>query len=365
VRPEDEELQYIAVRRPVIEWALRRAVVAEDGIDVHAGVELTGLVVDGGRVRGVVVDGGKVESDLVVDALGRRTPTATWLAASGIATTEPEDSDCGVVYYCRYYRQRPGFDLPDGRFLLSPRGDLGYFAFASFPGDNGTFAALLSIPTGHPEWRSVKDPAVFEAVIARIPALRAWVDPDGVDPITPVMPMAGLHNRIRSPDAEHAAGLVPIGDARCHTDPVLAHGLSFALIHAAALTAALREHGEIGDALAAFRTNTEPAMRERYEFATTLDEQRLRGWHGEAVDPGHRDGDYALFSMAAAGAVAFVDPDVFRVFVRRIGLLDSTRVLDDDVALQTKIERLFQEMQASGPRASMPSREEMLAIMKR
>ena len=361
-QPEDEELQYLAVRRPLIEWALRRAAVAESGVVVRAGGDVTGLVVEGGRVRGAVVDDVTVEGDLVVDALGRRTPTPAWLADAGAASPPPEQSDCGVIYYCRYYRQRPGFDLPDGQFLLSPRGDLGYFGFATFPGDNRTFAALLAVPTGRPEWRPVKDPTVFEAAVALIPPLRAWVDPEGVDPITPVMPMAGLHNTIRPIDVPHALRLVPIGDARCHTDPVLAHGLSFALIHAAALKVALGEHAEISDAVDAFGAATGPELRERYAFATALDEQRLRLWQGAtaALTPG---GDYALFSMVAAGVVAFLEPDVFRMFVRRIGLLDSTRVLDDDVEMQQRIAARFDALRAGGPRAPLPTRDEMLAAV--
>jgi 2-polyprenyl-6-methoxyphenol hydroxylase-like FAD-dependent oxidoreductase len=363
LRPEDEELQYVAVRRPLIEWALRQAVLAEAQAVVHAGVDVTGLIVEGGRVRGAVVAGGTVDGDLVIDALGRRTPTRAWLAAAGAAGAAGEQSECGVIYYCRYYRQRPGFELPDGPFLLSPRGDLGYFGYASFPGDNGTFAALLAMPTGCPEWRAVKDADVFEAAVARIPPLHAWVDPDGVDPITDVMPMAGLNNTIRPVDTPHAMGLVPIGDARSHTDPVLAHGLSFALIHAAALTAALGEHGEISDALDAFEAMTTPELRERYDLATALDAQRLRMWHG-GVPQVDRKRDYALFSMVAAGIVASVDPDVFRMFVRRIGLLDSTRVFDDDIEMQQRIEARFEELRAGGTRASLPTRDEMLATVR-
>jgi hypothetical protein len=31
---------------------------------------------------------------------------------AGAARQPAETSDCGVIYYSRYYRQRPGFDLP-------------------------------------------------------------------------------------------------------------------------------------------------------------------------------------------------------------------------------------------------------------
>ncbi len=359
--PGDENLQYLAVRRPVIEWALRRAVCENQRIDVRDGVRVSGVSVEGRGVTAVRVGGSDLAVDVLVDALGRRTPTAKWLAEAGVACQPAETSDCGVIYYSRYYRLRPEFNLPDGPWFLSPRGDLGYLGYATFPGDNRTFAAVLAVPTGVPQWRVFKDAAAFEAAVARIPALRQWVDPAGVDPITDVLPMAGLRNTIRSYEATSVVGLVPIGDAFCHTDPVLAHGLSFALIHAAELVAALREHKDLADAFTAYAAATTPALRERYDYATALDEQRHRMWVGKPVDFARREGDYALFSMVAAGAAATIDPDVFRVFVRRIGLLDSTAVLDSDIDLQRRIEELFRQVLASPRPPAGPPHEEMLA----
>jgi 2-polyprenyl-6-methoxyphenol hydroxylase-like FAD-dependent oxidoreductase len=363
IEPSDAELEYLGVRRPLIEWGLRRAVGADTRIQRITNARVTGLELSGRRVGAVRIGDHLLDADLVVDALGRRSPTFGWLAgALGESEQPPETSDCGVIYYSRYYQQRSGFELPDGRWLLSPRGDLGYAGFASFPGDNGTFAGLLAVPTGVGDWMALKDPAAFEGAIALIPMMRLWIDSDGVDPITGVMPMAGLRNSIRRYDPSWVTGFVPIGDARCHTDPVLAHGLSFALIHAIELARSLREHGDDVDGLDAFAMETEPAIRERYDLATELDEQRHRGWTGGAVEPRRHDGDYALFSTAAAGAAAFVDPDVFRVFVRRIGLLDSTTVLDGDVELQGRIERILSE---STPPTAVPSRDEMLDAMSR
>jgi 2-polyprenyl-6-methoxyphenol hydroxylase-like FAD-dependent oxidoreductase len=361
--PSDAELRYLAVRRPVIEWALRRAVLAQPGIDVRAQTAVRGLTVTGGRVDGVAVAGAVLPTDAVVDAHGRRTELPRWLAGTGLDAGQPLTSDCGVVYYCRYYRQRPGFELPDGPWFLSPRGDLGYLGFASFPGDNRTFAALLAVPPAVGHWKAFARERVFESAVARIPALAGWVDPAGVDPITPVLAMAGLRNSLAA-DAG-PSGLFPVGDAYCHTDPTLAHGLAFGLVHAKAATDALTEHGDVGDAQAAYRTATLPAVRERYAWSTALDEQRLRRWLGGEVDLAHHTGDYALFSMVAAGAVARTDAQVFRVFNRRIGLLDSTEVLDRDLALRQRITERFAALRRQPAAPLGPDREEMLAIAGR
>jgi len=74
VVPEDEVLQYLGVRRPVLEWALRRAVSRQDGIAVRAGERVRGLVVEDARETGEGLDGGQLPAGLVVDALGRAHP---------------------------------------------------------------------------------------------------------------------------------------------------------------------------------------------------------------------------------------------------------------------------------------------------
>jgi 2-polyprenyl-6-methoxyphenol hydroxylase-like FAD-dependent oxidoreductase len=302
-----------------------------------------------------------VAADLVVDAHGRRRSRSSvlWGAA---ADAEPRRTPCNVVYYSRYYRCRPGFELPDGPWFLSPRGDLGYMAFASFPGDNGTFAAVLAVPPADPQWRPLTDPRVYEAAVATIPSLSGWVDPSGVDPITDVLPMAGLYN-VLAPDPAPRPGLVSVGDAYCHTDPTLAHGLAFALIHAAALADAVEMHAEPDDIGAAYRATTRPEVEERFGLASALDDQRARMWRGEPVDAFRHDGHYALFTFAAAAAVARLDPTVFRVFNRRIGLLDRTAVLDDDLALRQLIEQRFAELRATPPPPLGPAKDEMLAVM--
>jgi len=41
--PSDEDLQYCGVRRPLIEWALRKAVTYERGVDVCSSTNIEGI----------------------------------------------------------------------------------------------------------------------------------------------------------------------------------------------------------------------------------------------------------------------------------------------------------------------------------
>ncbi len=362
--PGDEDLQFLGVRRPLIEWALRKAVLEQPQIEISSGVHVRGVRIESQRTVAVTVDGASIDADIAIDAMGRQSPASGWLAEQEAQRPRRETSECGVIYYSRYYQVRSGCQLPGGPWLLGPRGDLGYMGYTTFPGDNGTLAAVLAVPTGTGELKIFKDERAFEAAVAHIPILRMWVDPGLVDPITPVLPMGGLQNTINHYDETTPLGFFPTADAFCHTDPVLAHGLSFSLIHGAQIARALREHEDLRDAFAAYAVAVMPDLRERYDFATALDNQRHRMWTGHPVDFAHRTGDYALFSMVATGAAAMVDPEVFRVFVRRIALLDSTRVLDTDVAMQERAEKIFGDMLAKPRPQQGPSRDDMLALCR-
>ncbi len=86
-RPGDEDLIVLGSRRSTLDWVLRRAVVAEPRIDLRTGVVVTGLLASSRteppRVRGVRLGSDSLEADVVVDASGRQSKIAQWLAALG------------------------------------------------------------------------------------------------------------------------------------------------------------------------------------------------------------------------------------------------------------------------------------------
>jgi len=354
--PGDEELVYLWARRPVIEWALRRAAAQEAGVELRAGADVAGLLrsADGRRALGVALaDGSEVRGDIVVDALGRYRCPAGWPRPQA----EPRDS--GAVYFSRYFELADGAEHLDWP-LLNPRGDLGYMGFNTFRGDRRTYAVIVLVPAADRELRALKDEAAWMRACAAIRPLDVLTSPDHGRPVTDVMPMGGLMNVERTGPAA-VAGLVPVGDALCHTDPAFAWGLSFSLVHAQALAraaaAAAPDAEATGERYAAL---VAPEARERYDLACATDDARARRWAGEPLDVTRRDGSYPLFSFATAIAAAPDDDHVLRRTVRRIGLLDRTSVFDEDRELHDRIEAIVARRAATPSPPIGPPRDELL-----
>jgi 2-polyprenyl-6-methoxyphenol hydroxylase-like FAD-dependent oxidoreductase len=357
--PGDEDLVYLWVRRPVIEWALRRAAAAEPAVELRAGSRVTGLLAseDGARrAAGVEVDDGEaVRGDMVVDALGRYRCPPGWPRPAG----EPTDS--GAVYYCRYFALAEGVEHLDAP-ILNPRGDLGYMGFNVFRGDNRTFAVILLAPSADRELRTLRHESAWRAACSAISPLDLMTSTDYGRPITGVMPMGGLMNVDRTGDPG-VVGVVAVGDAFCHTDPAFAYGLSFALAQAQALAQAAAEAPDVEAVGESYRGEAGPEARERHALACATDAGRARRWAGDALDSGRRDGCYPLFSFAGALAAAPHDDHVLRRTIGRIGLLDRTGVFDEDDALHDRIEAILARFAGDPPYPPGPPRDELLARM--
>ena len=177
---EDHDIVYLRVRREVIEWALRNAVLVAQEIIVRPHTHVTGLFGDVGpvpHVRGVTTsEGEQITGDLIVDALGRRSPVPSWLPLLGGSAPNIDSSECGFVQYSRYFQLRPGRDFPEGPWVTHPQGDLGYARFAAFFEDNGTVGITLQVPTWDRELRELRREEAYMAACRAIPMLQSLVD---------------------------------------------------------------------------------------------------------------------------------------------------------------------------------------------
>ena len=149
--PGDEDLVYLWVRRPLIEWALRRAAAAEPGVELRAGASVDRASSTANAERAVrPASSATARRSAAMSSSTRSAATARrpgWPRAAG----EPTDS--GAIYYCRYFALADGAEHLDGP-LLNPRGDLGYMGFNTFRGDNRTYAVILLVPGRDRELRA-------------------------------------------------------------------------------------------------------------------------------------------------------------------------------------------------------------------
>ena len=146
----------MATRRSTLDLVLLRAVTIQPGITLSRGVKVSGLLTaPAGResapgapphVTGVRTDSGDRPADVVVDASGRRSAIDDWLTAVGAAKTSFRQAECGIAYYSRHYRLRPGV-TPPGSPLRRMVAALDEFLVGLWPGDNATMQlALLEHP---------------------------------------------------------------------------------------------------------------------------------------------------------------------------------------------------------------------------
>ncbi len=267
----------------------------------------------------------------------------------GVRAWPESITDCRLLYYSRHYRFQDG-PLPYASILGGPRGDLGYLAFAVFVGDNSTFCLCMMAPAWERQWRELRQPDAFDRVARHLPGLASWID--AAEPITSVLPMGQLRNTLRHPveyGKPHLTGLIPIGDARCHTNPTFAFGLALGISHAIALGPAIASARTTRSAndpevITAFEATIGADAAARYEAVSAEDRDRVRLWSGEPIDPTNRRDTMPLFLRSVVYRAATLDATLLRAVCRRINLLDPIDALPANQELLDRGETLFREL---------------------
>ena len=364
---QDELFVSIWARRPVFEYALWRAVLDEADIDLVTNARIAGLVAAGvsrdPRVTGArTVDGDEFEAGLVIDALGRTSPVASWLGELGARPPLERRADCGLIYYSRHFRFRPGVTMPTVRSLHRvPRGEIGYMAFGMFIEDNRTFAVVLMIPPWERDLRVLRFEKAYMAAALAMPALVPWVHPDQSEPISPVLPMGSLQNVHRSlvvDGAPVATGIQPVGDALCHTNPTFAYGASLSIHHAFTLARVAADEADPHRIARAFDAAVGADAASRFDVVSAEDRDRLRQWKGEPIDVRDPSDSMALFLRLTAFPVAARDPELLRAVARQVNLLGPPDAVQRDETLVERARAIAADHAPTTPAG--PSRTELL-----
>jgi 2-polyprenyl-6-methoxyphenol hydroxylase-like FAD-dependent oxidoreductase len=372
-REGDERFVSICARRPLFEYALRRAVEADGNVELATSTRIAGLLAASDRTDGPVRvggvrtrDGREIRAELVVDALGRTSPAGSWLTALGARPVFERRSDCGLLYYSRHFRLRDGVEIPRNPFLLGgPRGEIGYLAFAVFVEDNRTFALILSIPPWDRELRALKSEHAYMTAALSLPVLAPWVHSDQSEPITPVLPMGSLQNLHRSLIIDGkpvAAGIQPVGDALCHTNPTFAYGAVLSIQHGFTLADIAGQTEDPRARALAFDDAVGADAAARFDAVSAEDRDRLRLWRGEPINVREPGDSIALFLRMTAYSSAGKDADLFRAVARRVNMLDPPGKLERDAALIARAQQIARD--AGAPPPGGPARSELLAAIK-
>ena len=314
-------LGLLSASRPVLEGHARARIRALPNVAFLDSRDVAGLTTtpDGGRVTGTRVlrraDGSAEEliaADLVVDATGRGSRTPVWLGALGYTRPAREQVRIGLGYATRTYR------LPSAAL----GGDLGVLhgatpehpragAHQALEGERWivTLAGILGDhPPTDPEGflafaRSLRFPDIYEAIR----------DAEPLDDPVPFRYPASIRYRYerlaRFPD-----GLLVMGDAVCHTNPIYGHGMTMAALEA--LT--LRRH---------LQRSTAPQPRRWFrDLARMVDVPWEMAAGADLSFPGvqgHRTAKVRLLGayLARLHAAAAHDARLASAFVRVAGLV--------------------------------------------
>jgi flavin-dependent dehydrogenase len=363
-QPDDDLLATIACRRPVIDAVWHNAVANASSVTFRSDAVVALRVRDGAgppHVHGVELGSGEtIDADVVVDATGRGSAVQKWLRAANVPAWDEEANDSGLLYYSRHYRF-VGDPPPHVSLLGGPRGDTGYLAFATFLGDSATFCLCIMAPAWQNEWRVLRNTDAFERVARMLPGAAPWLDTAA--PITDVLPMGQLRNTLRHPvDATGGpvvTGLIPIGDARCHTNPTFAFGLSLGLRHAVSLGPALANAADDAAVISAFEAAVGDDARTRFAAVSAEDRDRVRLWSGKPIDVSDRSDSMPLFIRTVVTRAALRDATVLRALCRRVNVLDPIDALAADDALLDRAERLAADVPMPVP----PPRDGILAAL--
>jgi 2-polyprenyl-6-methoxyphenol hydroxylase-like FAD-dependent oxidoreductase len=360
-RPGDHEMRYVTGRRPVVESVIAAAAVEHPGVTVRRGVRVAGLLAGASTIDGVphasgvrTESGEEIVADLVVDAMGRRTPAERWLQALGARPPIVEARDRGFVYYTRYFT---GPSRPPRR--AAPLQPLGSVTLLTLEGDNDTWSVTLFGLTGDTPMKTLRDRDAFTRVVSACPGHAHWLDGT---PLTDVLAMAGAMDRYRRFVVDGrpiVTGFAAVGDAWACTNPSAGRGLSIGIVHAQMLRRTVRKYLEDPALFAAeYDAATEREVAPYVREQLAADDVRIAEMEAArlGVDPPRRDSMTARLFAASA-----VDPDAFRAMIEIITCTALPREVLTRPGMVETIDKACADLPPFPPRG--PDRNGLLELL--
>jgi 2-polyprenyl-6-methoxyphenol hydroxylase-like FAD-dependent oxidoreductase len=319
-------LRVIGATRDLIEWGIRRHVLADPRIQTrHA--DATALRLADGKVTGVTLEDRSgdarptedLDAALVVDAAGRASRVPQWLEALGYPRPGETVVNGFLGYATRFVRPPANWKAWTTFYIqCAPPGRRRGGVIASVEGNRW----IVSIVGGGKDYPPTDEDG-FRDFARSLPDPNFAAAYEASEPLTPIAGTKTTENRIRHYESltRRPEGLLVTGDAVCAFNPVYGQGMSAAALAAETLEQGLRAcpNGQTTGLAARFqkelaRANTRPwllATGEDYRYAEV--EGPPPGWMTRLT---HRYLDRVI-------ALAARNPGIRRKFVEVIHLIRS------------------------------------------
>jgi 2-polyprenyl-6-methoxyphenol hydroxylase-like FAD-dependent oxidoreductase len=280
-RADDGQRPYVVQTRGLLEATVRLRVQELGNVTFRYGTRVEDVSSEAGRVTGVKLHGGEqIEADMVFDALGRGGRTLQWLDQLGFARPVENVIQCDFAYTSVFMRPRDPDAFKDAGFFVISSTTLRCGGLVRM--EHGMWLATAVGNHGDYPPRDLRGFKQFCESLGNpfFSDLLAQADPIS----EPAAYRFGQSARRRFELLERfPEGLMPIGDAVCHTTPVYGQGMSAACRQAMALQQVLAQRAATGAGLDGLWRDLLPALyretRAAWLFAARMDffDPRCRG----------------------------------------------------------------------------------------
>ncbi|MGY1601652.1 NAD(P)/FAD-dependent oxidoreductase [Geodermatophilus sp. SYSU D00815] len=321
----------ISASRPLLEAVVRRRLRQLPQVTVLDGHGVTALRAGGAGEVVTGVTAGPVgaptgaadlEADLVVDASGRGSRAAAWLAELGYAAPARDDVDSSTTYSSRLFRIPDGFAGDWTAVLLTTRPPSIRRSGSVFAMEGRRWLVTMTgvggerPPDDEDGWldyaRSLRHPVIADAVA-------------GAEPVSPIRVHHGTSNRRWHFERmrRRPRRFVVLGDAACVFNPIYGQGITVAGLAAETLDACLRRSTDLDGLAERFQRRLARVLAAPWAQSTGED-LRFPTTTGARPTAAQR-AQYRFLDRL--GAAATGDPHVTDVVFQVYGMLERPAAL--------------------------------------